>query len=64
MPADNNGSERAVRNVKVKTKVSGQFRTEDGAQRFAVLRSVVDTTIKNGQSVIAALTALANLAPV
>ncbi len=63
VPADNNGSERAVRNIKVKTKVSGQFRTEDGAQRFAVLRSVVDTTIKNGKSVFEALTALANLAP-
>lgn len=63
VPADNNGSERAIRMVKVKTKVSGQFRTEKGATRFAILRSVVDTTIKNGQNVFQALTALANLAP-
>lgn len=63
VPADNNGSERAVRNVKVKTKVSGQFKTEAGAQRFAVLRSVVDTTTKNGQSVFDALRALAELVP-
>ncbi len=63
VPADNNGSERAFRNVKVKTKVSGQFRTENGAKRFAVLRSVIDTTIKNSQNVYQALVALANLRP-
>ena len=63
VPADNNGSERAIRNVKVKAKVSGQFRTENGAKRFAVIRSVIDTTIKNSQNVFQALTALENLAP-
>jgi transposase len=63
VPADNNGSERAIRNVKVKTKVSGQFRAERGAKRFAVLRSVIDTSIKNSQNVFQALTALENLVP-
>ena len=63
VPADNNGSERAIRNVKVKTKIAGQFRTENGAKRFAVIRSVIDTTIKNSQNVFQALTALQNLAP-
>lgn len=61
VPPDNNGSERAIRNVKVKAKVSGQFRTENGAKRFAVLRSVIDTTIKNAQNVFQALVALENL---
>jgi len=63
VPPDNNGSERAVRNVKVKTKISGQFRTEDGAKRFAIIRSVIDTTIKNTNNVFEALTLLVNLQP-
>ena len=62
VPPDNNASERAVRNVKVKTKVSGQFRNKEGkgADRYAKIRSVIDTTIKNGQDVYAALVCLAN----
>jgi len=62
VPPDNNASELAIRNVKVKTKVSGQFRNKEGkgADRYAKIRSVIDTTIKNGQDVYAALIALAN----
>jgi transposase len=63
VPADNNGSEQAIRNVKVKAKISGQFRSERGATRFAILRSVIDTTIKNTQNVFEALTLLINLEP-
>ena len=58
VPADNNSSERAIRNLKVKAKVSGQFRSDNGANRFATLRSIIDTTIKNGQNVFQALIAL------
>ncbi len=47
VPPDNNASERAIRNLKVKLKISGQFKSESGADNFAVLRSVIDTTIKN-----------------
>jgi transposase len=62
VPPDNNASERAIRNVKVKTKVSGQFRNKDGkgADRYAKIRSVIDTTIKNGQDVYTALVCMAN----
>ena len=48
IPPDNNGSERAIRNIKVKLKVSGQFKTLQGAQDYANLRSIVDTSRKRG----------------
>jgi transposase len=62
VPPDNNASERAIRNVKVKTKVSCQFRNKEGkgADRYAKIRSVIDTTIKNGQDVYEALVCMAN----
>ena len=47
VPPDNNASERAIRNVKVKQKISGQFKSFAGAKSFAILRSVIDTAIKN-----------------
>ncbi|HAL83219.1 MAG TPA: hypothetical protein DCO83_14130 [Mucilaginibacter sp.] len=63
VPPDNNGSERAVRNVKVKTKISGLCRTIEEATRFAIIRSVIDTTIKNTNNVFEALTLLNNSLP-
>jgi transposase len=63
VPPDNNASERAIRGVKVKQKVSGQFKTERAAQNFAKIRSVIDTTIKNGQDVVEALSILARFQP-
>ena len=61
VPPDNNGSERAIRNVKVKQKISGQFKTEAGAQIYAIIRSVTDTCIKNGQNILGAFKTIANL---
>lgn len=49
VPPDNNGSERAIRNIKVKQKVSGQFKS--GQNTFCTLRSVMDTLIKRGLSI-------------
>ena len=60
VPPDNNASERGIRNIKVKMKVSNQFKSYEFAQHFAVIRSVVDTTIKNGQDVFNTLTHLAS----
>jgi transposase len=63
VPPDNNGSERAIRNIKVKQKVSGQFKTQRGAQIYAVIRSVTDTCIKNDQNILSAFYTIANLHP-
>ena len=60
VPPDNNGSERAIRNVKVKQKISGHFKSTQGADIFAILRSVVDTVIKSGQNVLNALFLIAS----
>ena len=59
---DNNASERAIRNVKVKQKVSGQFKTQVGGTSFSILRSIIDTAIKAKANVkdILKLVALSN----
>jgi transposase len=61
VPPDNNASERAVRTFKVKQKVSGLFRSANGAVAFAVIRSVIDTAIKNSQNVWTALNCVATV---
>ena len=52
IPPDNNGSERAIRNAKVKQKVSGGYRSHRGAERQAVLLSVIETAKKQGLNVL------------
>lgn len=59
IPPDNNSSERVVRTFKVKQKVSGLFRSKEGANCFAMIRSVMDTTIKNSQNVFNGMTLIA-----
>ena len=59
IPFDNNASERAIRMVKVKLKISGQFKSLH--QEFAIIRSVVGTAIKNRQSVFHAIKAMVNM---
>lgn len=61
VPPDNNGSERAIRNIKVKQKVSGQFKTATGAQTYAIIRSIADTCIKNGQNILLTFQNIATL---
>jgi len=60
VPPDNNGSERAIQNVKVKQKISGQFKILRAAENFAIRRSIIDTAIKNNQNVVEALNVIAD----
>ena len=50
VPYDNNASERGIRKIKIKQKVSGCFRTDGGADDFAKLHSIAETAMKNGNS--------------
>lgn len=62
IPPDNNGSERAIRNIKVKQKVSGQFKS--GQNAFCVIRSVIDTLLKRGVELLPCLNQINKLQPV
>lgn len=50
IPPDNNASERGIRKLKIKLKISGCFRSGLGADAFMDLHSIVETTKKHGNS--------------
>jgi len=50
VPFDNNLAERSVRMPKLKVKTSGCFRTMEGAEVFAGIRSFISTTVKKGKN--------------
>ena len=58
IPPDNNASERGIRKVKIKMKNSGTFRSDQGADAFIELLSIIETTKKHNKSPYAAIRAL------
>lgn len=55
VPFTNNLGERAVRMPKVKQKISGCFRTPEGADNFSIIRSCLDTLYKQGHGMLEVL---------
>lgn len=55
VPFDNNQASLYVRMVKVKQKVSGCFRTLDGAEQFGRARAYISTARKNAVNIFKAI---------
>ena len=58
VPFENNQAERDVRMMKVQQKISGTFRSVQGARSFCRIRGYISTVKKNKLSVIDAILAV------
>ena len=57
----NNAAEREIRNVKVKSKIQGSFRSELGSEIYCRIRGYIATMKKNGQNQYEALKSIFDL---
>ena len=55
MPFTDNEAGRALRMMKLRQKISGGFRSANGAEDFATLRTVIAAAQKQGRDVLDAL---------
>lgn len=62
-PFTNNQAERDLRMAKVQQKISGTFRSHDGATAFCRIRSYLSTMSKQGHPMLAALAAVFDFSP-
>ena len=63
LPVTNNVSERALHGCKTKMKVSGQFLATESASNYAVIKTYLETCVRNGINEVDALIHLCVGAP-